>query len=331
MTTIIWFEHMYQPAWNNNAYGTWDPQRMIQECYRPNAKLMKKLGVKINMNITQTMYDFFKENHALDVLEIYKELGAQIEYVGSTAHHILAIDQFARVLPAEIEQQHTFIEHYFGQSPTTFFPPEMAIDNTTETTAKNAGYKGLIVSGGKPNFATYETTGVFENQIKIFPHHNNLSGQFAFPVNGFSSDHDLQRVIDTVEQCTLPVLFAFDHESFGGYHNPNVLAMKKRFFETGKERGWNFVHFSDLLDSKSYGRVTLQPTTWVGSYGKWDKMPERSAVITKALASMTMHNQQYLRKWVLPSCHLHVDYATDLFWNYVRKAQIPALTVNAQD
>ena len=140
MAKIIWFEHMYQPAWNNEAYGSWDPKRMIDECYRPNALLMKECGVKINMNITQTMFEFFKVNDALDVLEIYKELGAQIELVGSTAHHILAIEKYDIVLPLEIEDQKRFLQHYFGQTPNVFFPPEMAIDESTAELVKTNSF-----------------------------------------------------------------------------------------------------------------------------------------------------------------------------------------------
>jgi hypothetical protein len=319
---IIWFEHMYQPSWNFKAYGQWDPQRMINECYRPNAQLMKEQGVKINMNITQTMYDFFKENNALDVLELYKSLGAQIEYVGSTAHHILSTTQFEKVFAVEEREQRTFIKHYFGQEPQVFFPPEMAIDEHSESRVAAQGYKGMITSGGSPNFSSFETTGVFENKIKLFPHNNIVSGQFAFPVSGFSSDHDLQDVMSKVESYTLPVMFAFDHESFGGYHNPKVLEMKKRFFELAKEKGWEFVHFSELLDTQAYGTVQLHPTTWVGSYEKWDKMPDRSKAIQEVIEEMTPATSYFVRKWVLPSCHLHVDYATDQFWDFVH--QIPA-------
>lgn len=320
---IIWFEHMYQPSWNFDAYGSWDPQRMIADCYRLNAKLAQEQGVKITMNMTQTMYDFLKRNDALDVLEIYKQLGQQIEFVGSTAHHILCIDKYRQVIPQEIREQHNFIKHHFNQEPTTFFPPEMAIDTTTTTIVANAGYRGLIVSGGIPNFATHDTTGIFEsNGLKIFPHNNLVSAQFAFPVNGFSSDHDLGLVMDKLDEYELPVLFAFDHESFGGYHNPHVFEMKKRFFELAKERGWEFVHPRDLLDIQSFGTVELQPTTWVGSYEKWDQMPERWTAIGEALAGITSDNEHYIRKWVLPSCHLHIDYATDKFWEYIEYAKI---------
>ncbi|MBI4145436.1 hypothetical protein HY493_04505 [Candidatus Woesearchaeota archaeon] len=323
MRRIIWFEHMYQPSWNFTKREGWDPKRMIDECYRPNALLMKRLGLKINMNITQTMFDFFKQNDAMDVLEIYKSLGAQIEYVGSTAHHILAIQRFKKVLPQEIRQQHAFIEHYFNQSPKVFFPPEMAIDQETEHLLKSLDYQGMIMSGGTPNFAGWETTGTFKGAsgLMLFAHNGILSGQFAFPVNGFHSDHDLQLVLDKIESYQLPVMFAFDHESFGGYHNPHQLEMKRRFFEIAKEKGWEFVHFSDLLNEPVYGSLpTLQPTTWVGDFSKWDRMPDRNAAINAAMESMTPENELFVRKWILPSCHLHVDYATELFWDFVKAA-----------
>lgn len=322
---IIWFEHMYQPSWNFTARPGWDPKRMIEECYRPNALLLKKLGVKINMNITQTMYDFFRQNNALDVLEIYKELAqqGQIEIVGSTAHHVLAIKRFHKVLSDEIRDQHRFVTLYFGNEPKVFFPPEMAIDEHTEGLVASHGYKGLIISGGTPNFASWETTGIFQGTIVLFPHNGVLSGQFAFPVSGFSSDHDLDLVLRKIEDYQLPVLFAFDHESFGGYHNPHVLKMKERFFEIAKQKGWEFVHFSELLDEPVAGVLPgLKPTTWAGDYGKWDKMQDRNAAVDKALQALTPENAFFLRKWVLPSCHLHVDYATDLFWDYVKEAKI---------
>lgn len=295
---------------------------MIDECYRPNALLMKKLGIKINMNITQTMFDFFKENDALDVLEIYKQLGSQIEFVGSTAHHILAIRRYDRVLPEEIVHQERFINLFFGQSPKVFFPPEMAVDEDTEHLVASLGYKGMIVSGGKPNFDSYETTGVFDSRIKLFPHNNFVSAQFAFPVNGFTSDHDLNAVLSAIERYDLPVLFAFDHESFGGYNNPQVLHMKERFFEIAKQQGWEFVHLSELLDLPAVAKVFLKPTTWVGDFSKWDKMADRHQVIDRALAKISVENQHFIRKWILPSCHLHVDYATDLFWDYAKEAGV---------
>jgi len=324
---IVWFEHMYQPSWNFVQRQDWDPKQMIDECYRPNALLMKKLGVKINLNITQTMYEFFKRNNALDVLEIYKELAHQgkVELVGSTAHHVLAIQRFSKVLQDEIRDQHQFITLYFGKEPAVFFPPEMAIDQDTENLVASHGYKGMIVSGGTPNFAGWETTGVFENRIKIFAHNGILSGQFSFPVNGFHSDHDLDLVLRKIEEYQLPVLLAFDHESFGGYRNPQMLQMKARFFALAKGKGWEFVHFADLLDEPAYGKIPgLKATTWVGDFSKWDKMADRNAAIDKALQEMTPENAFFLRKWVLPSCHLHVDYATDLFWDYAKQAGVAA-------
>ncbi len=324
---IIWFEHMYQPSWNFVQRDGWDPKRMIDECYRPNALLMKKLGIKMNMNITQTMHEFFTQNNALDVLEIYKELAhqGQVELVGSTAHHILAIQRFAKVLNDEIRDQHRFITLYFGKEPTVFFPPEMAIDQDTENLVASHGYHGIIVSGGTPNFAGWETTGVFENHIKIFAHNGILSGQFSFPVNGFHSDHDMDFVFRKIEEYQLPVLLAFDHESFGGYHNPHMLKMKQRFFEIAKGKGWEFVHFSDLLHEQPYGCVPgLKATTWVGDYSKWDALADRTAMIDKILDRLTPENAFFVRKWILPSCHLHVDYATDLFWEYAKHAGMAA-------
>ncbi len=326
MTKILWFEHMYQPSWNFKAYedkwGKWDPKKMIDECYRPNALLMKKLGIKINMNITQTMFNFFKENDAMDVLEIYQELAGkgQIEIVGSTAHHILAIQKYSSVLDKEIQMQTRFVKIFFNQSPKIFFPPEMAIDENTESLVEKNGFKGIIVSGGKPNFQTYDTTGIFENKIKIFPHNNICSAQFAFPVNGFTSDNDLDMVFQLLERYQEPVLFAFDHESFGGYNNPHMLKMKERFFQMCVEKGHEFVNFSDLMQHRIYGKVELKATTWVGDYSKWKKMPDREFMIEKAIEKVNKRNGFYIRKWILPSCHLHIDYATTLFWKYCAEA-----------
>jgi len=190
---------------------------------------------------------------------------------------------------------------------------------------KSNGFKGMICSGGTPNFAGWETTGTFQTDsgMVLFPHNGVLSGQFAFPVNGFSSDHDLNMVLEKIEHYQLPVMFAFDHESFGGYHNPHVFKMKERFFEIAKEKGWEFVQFSDLIDEKPYGTIpNLQATTWVGDYSKWDKMADRNQAIDKAMESITPDNELFVRKWILPSCHLHIDYATDLFWDYVKEAGI---------
>ena len=326
---IIWFEHMYQPSWNFYAYtdrlGSWDPKVMIERCYRPNALLMKKLGVKINMNITQTMFDFFRKNDAMDVLEIYQELAkkGQIELVGSTAHHILAIAKYKKVLPDEIAMQERFVKLFFGQSPKVFFPPEMAVDETTQSTIKALGYKGLITPGGLPNFNSWDCTGVFKGEVVLFPHNNFLTGQFAFPIGGFTSDHDLNAVMAKIDSYELPCMIAMDHETFGGYNNPYMLEMKQRFFELAKERGWEFVHFSELLDEEPVGNIDiLKPSTWVGDFSKWERMPDRVEVINKALEKISIENQFFLRKWVLPSCHLHIDYATDKFWDYCRKAGI---------
>ena len=323
MTTIIWLEHMYQPAWNFTAHGTWNPQRMINECYRPNAHLMKRLGVKIAMNITQTMREFFTQNNALDVLDIYTSLGAQIEYVGSTAHHILCTEEYTPVLAQELRDQHAFIAHQFGQSPRIFFPPELAIDHTTARAAA-AGYRGIIVSGGSPNFATNETSGIFSHHgLKIFAHNPSLSAQFSFPAAPFTSDNDLEPIMHALDQYQLPVLLAFDHETFGGYHNPHAIAMKQRFFELAIARGWTFAHPNELLDTPAFGTVDLAPTTWAGSYAKWNTMPEREHAIRNALATLNDGNEHFLRKYVLPSCHLHADYATDKFWEYLSKMPAP--------
>lgn len=326
---IIWFEHMYQPSWNFRPYtdkhGSWDPKKMIEKCYKPNALMMKRLGIKINMNITQTMFDFFRINNALDVLEIYKELArkGQIELVGSTAHHILTISKYRKVLPEEIAMQERFIKLFFGQSPKVFFPPEMAVDETTQDIVKSMGYKGLIVPGGEPNFSSWDVTGIFKGEIILFPHNNFLTGQFAFPIGGFTSDHDLNAVLEKIESYELPCMIAMDHETFGGYDNPHMLEMKERFFEIAKSKGWEFVHFSELLDEEPFGIIqNLKPNTWVGNFGKWEQMPDRVEAINKALQRINIENHFFIRKWILPSCHLHIDYATDLFWKYCKEAGV---------
>ncbi len=319
---IVWFEHMYQPSWNFYSYnsadkGSWDPKRMINDCYAPNLEFMKECKVKINMNITQTMFDFFRLNNSLKILEGYKKLGKQIEYVGSTAHHILAIQKYAPVLKDEIMMQERFIKHYFNQNPKTFFPPEMAVDETTLPLLKSMGYKGVVLSGGLPNFLSYDTTGVFESDIRVFPHNNLLSSQFSFP-----SKNDIGLVLDKMDSYNEPATFAFDHESFGGYFNPHVLELKKQFFSAARERGWKFLQFKDLMKKKTYGYVNIKPTTWVGDYGKWEVLKDRIEAIDYALKNLNSDNQFYLRKWVLPSCHLHIDYATELFWDYCREAGV---------
>ncbi len=317
MGGIIWFEHMYQPVWNYASYGAWNPLEMIEKCYKPNVELLNQFNIKMNMNILQTMYNFFKTNNALDILEQYRKLSYKIEFVGSTAHHLLCTKDYSSLLTDEIKEQEKFIKYYFNQSPKAFFPPELAIDETTERLVKNLGYELLLVSGGYPNFQSYDCTGTFKSQMSILPHNNLLSSQFSFP-----SKNDVNLVLEKLDKYEEPTLLAFDHESFGGYNNPNSLKLKEQFFTQAMERGHKFMHLKEVLNKKPLGPVTLKPTTWVGDYNKWTSMKDRIETVKTAMKLLNPENQYYIRETILPSCHLHADYATDQLWKYAEKIGI---------
>ncbi len=317
---IIWFEHMYQPAWNFHSYGSWQPKRMIRQCYKPNVDYLLSADkkIKINLNITQTMFDFFRFNNSLSILRKYKELSdkGRVEIVGSSAHHILMLKKYETVLRREVLQQEWFLNYFFEKKPKVFFPPEMAVDESTIPLLKGLGYEGILVSGGEPNFRSYDCTGVFEsNGMRVLAHNNLLSSQFSFP-----SKDDIGLVLRKLETYDEPAVFAFDHESFGGYNNQHVFELKKKFFSEALERGYRFLTVSEAIKRKPLGLVDIKPTTWVGNFSKWDQMQDRWNIIDKALREINDANDEFVRKYVLPSCHLHVDYATNWFWEYSKKA-----------
>lgn len=335
---IALFLHLYQPP-------TQFPEvldKVIRECYEPLFKsLENNPQVKLTVNMSASLSEQLSSQQS-PVLGLFRKLCErnQLELVGSAAYHPL----LTRLPPAEISRQinlneeiNTRLWHIHSQGFGSksqpgrsqiggFFAPEMAISNQVLASVKQSGYgyiladESAIRPEGNHLLAESRIFTDKETGLRVVCRHRELSLDIAF-----SRIRQVSNLLSATEKTPNQgyLVLAMDGETFG-HHRPEQMGFLNDLFNTSVSGApasagrLSLVTISDLLHRHAFTPISLQESSWSGSFDRWDN-PQNPIHIhqwqmvnlaLQTLSSYPERDETYWKARALLDKGLH----SDQFW-----------------
>lgn len=215
--------HAYQPP-------DWDPHivdRVARECYDPLAAFLEAApDIKITLNITGSLCEQLAARGRRPLLRRLGDLTrrGQIELTTTPKYHAL----LPFVTPDELERQvienTATLRTYLGitDSPAGFFPPELAVDESSGRLIDRLGQRWVILDelAATEGFGTIDTQPTARwsgTDVRILFRHRGLSDYLAF-----QAIEEAPRFTDLVRSLGFggdTLITAMDAENLG-HHRP---------------------------------------------------------------------------------------------------------------
>ncbi len=227
---VLFILHAYQPITQTKEVL----ERIIEKCYKPFFEsLLANPSVKISLNIAGCLL----EKLTMEYPEIVKLIekakdNNQIELMGSAFYHPILPLTRPEDQSYQIQKQNIAVTGIFGTSPTTFFPPELALNPESIPLIIDEGFK-IIVSAANSLNLTYGGIYQLDDGRKIFIIKRNkiISNNISFDYYKRNTEKLEKEISRNYKLDKLPVVLAMDLETFGEHHSNYY----KFFFEIAQK------------------------------------------------------------------------------------------------
>jgi len=270
--------------------------KVAQKCYLPANALMLELlqrypEFKISYSVSGVALEQFAE-YAPEVLESFQRLAAtgQVEFLAETYYHSLASIFSADEFREQVAKHTRTIQHYFGQTPTTFRNTELIYSNGIADMVEDMGFRAMLTEGADRILGWRSANFVYEpingRGMKLLLKNYQFSDDIAFrfgsrdwpawplTVDKFASwVHALDGNADTIN------LF-MDYETIGEHqweasgifdffrHLPEAIFRHGQFgFATPSEVAWKYptVDRVDVPSAISWADSERDLSAWLGN------------------------------------------------------------------
>lgn len=237
--TTYWAQllHFYQPPWQEHDVL----RRIADESYRPLLRVLNEFrGARIAVNVNAVLAEMWLDHGMGDIVDELRELAErdQVEFVGSGRFHpilpLIAPSLAIRSITENAERN----EASFGPvwRAQGFFPPEMAIDESTLCQARQTGHEWVAASGiaclDEWPIHDLITVGTDAGQITMLFRDDDRSNGISFRATTAGQFVDDLSRSHGPNPAASYVFTAMDAETFG-HHIPG---WEREFLATAYER-----------------------------------------------------------------------------------------------
>ncbi len=214
---VVFVLHAYQPITQDEKIL----KRIIKNCYIPFLKLLiKKPGVKINLNITGCLLEklAIKYPEVLELLE--KAIQAnQVELMGSAFYHPILPLLSPQDQRYQIKRQKETIHNILGVNTGVFFSPELAVSMELIPQIINEGYEIMVTP---ENISYHPFGGIYElengRNILLLKRNKKISNNISFDFYNKEIEEAIEDLEKSYKSTNYPIVLAMDLETFGEHH-----------------------------------------------------------------------------------------------------------------
>ncbi|MCK4845980.1 MAG: hypothetical protein KAS95_09915, partial [Candidatus Heimdallarchaeota archaeon] len=254
---VAFILHAYQPITQTEQIF----ERIVNKCYEPFfTKLLENPLIKITLNISGCLIEKLEKDYPQVINLVNKSISAgQIEMMGSAYYHALLPLLTKDEQNYQITKQQMIIQEVFNVSPTSFFPPELAVSPTIFDSLTSNGFENIIA----PSNVFLEPYGGIlkvsnDKSISIIKRNKVLSNSIAFNGYNKSSKRALKDILHTFQTSSIPVVLAMDLETFGEHHENyydfffELMNELRNILISELSREYNFTQHIGVLQSTSW-------------------------------------------------------------------------------
>ena len=217
-TPVVFVLHAYQPVTQDEKVL----KRIIKKCYIPFLKmLLKKPGVKINLNITGCLLEKLAMKYP-DVLELIEKAiqSNQLEIMGSAFYHPILPLISPKDQRYQIRKHKETVQNVLGINTGVFFPPELAVSMDLIPQIINEGYEILVAPD---NISYHPFGGIYElengRNILLLKRNKKISNKIAFDFYNQEINEVIEDLEENYRKNNYPTILAMDLETFGEHHD----------------------------------------------------------------------------------------------------------------
>lgn len=285
--------HFYQPPTQEKVIV----HNILQFCYLPLLRMLsKKSGYGLTVNISGSLLSQLEEMQAHEFFDLITQLvtDKKIELISSAMNHPLipVIPPFS--VKRQIQQNDLLLKRLFGVKSKGFFPPELAIDQTSLDSLQS-DYVIVDASGIKVKFP------VVKYKDKYLLVNNQVIGEV---LRSHPDKLQVKEVVDMLkDEWTVT---ANDSEVFGHHY----VERHQLLSDLLDRADIQFISVSQALSKfgKSAKPVTsIKPSTWqtTKEFALWTNNPLQQQYLKMLnLIGQLPHDHKYYDQ-ATASCHLY--------------------------
>lgn len=253
----LYILHAYQPF--NQSEDVL--KRIVERCYLPFLRgMLGNENIKVNFNFSGILLELL-ESRFPEVISLLNELidRQQIELLGSAYYHPLLPLIDSDDQRAQINLQTSKLKELFGFTPSSFFPPELAISQSVLDALLSNNFSSVIVPENlflfSSNASRYSTSS---GSIVLLKRNKAISNGISFNSYKGNVEHVIGDLRNTWKNTGFPPLIAMDLETYGE-HLPHYYNF---FFELAGNT--STLLLSELLNNYSVNEEihSITPSSW---------------------------------------------------------------------